>query len=434
MANYRTAATALRRAGAIGILGLSMAGCSTLGDLFVEPDLSQHGSAAAGPASDFETAMTRGKANFAAGKYGIALGQFEQALLMQPNSVRALNAIAATYDQQRNFSLADQYYMRAFRLAPSSSDLLNNVGYSHVLRGDPAGAQSYFALAKSLDPGNQVLAANLRLAQPTPPAVAAAAAPEAPPPPPAAPPPLPPFAEISRVPVTGLTVPLFGDTHFVRVAPGVQMLVTRPVPPPANLASAPPPRPTAVAASEVPPPPPSRPVEPVAVAAAPPPAPPPSAPSPPATTPTPSAGGARPNVALASARASALPVGAAWLLPASPSAPSAAMTGPAPAAPVGAPLPAAASASQPKATRARVESAPLPVGAAWLLPAPPAAPTAARSAAPMPRPAWPFYGDNTPRQLGLRFFRGVYLGASAEPPPELFRSTAAVTVDPGSMN
>src|SRR5262249_60747969 len=114
-----------------------------------------------------------------------------------------------------------------------------------------------------------------------------------------------------------------------------------------------------------------------------------------------SAGGARPKAAIASARGTPIPVGAAGQLPASYAAPSATITRPAP------PLQAPASVSQ------AVDSAPLPVGAAWLLPAPPAGPTAAPSKAPRPPPAWPFYSDNAPRHLGLRFFPCRHL----RPPP-----------------
>src|SRR5262249_3943372 len=167
--------------------------------------------------------------HFAAGKYGIALGQFEEALQAQPDSVRALNAIAATYDQLQNFELADQYYLRAVQLAPSSPDVLNNIGYSHALQGDLAAAASYFARAKQLDPENGILDANIQLVQSHQQALAAnAAADRAVPPPVAAPSMLfaPEYHEQSAMAVQPLT-----GSHFVRVAPGVQMLVTRPAPP-----------------------------------------------------------------------------------------------------------------------------------------------------------------------------------------------------------
>src|SRR5882724_5774720 len=103
------------RAAALTSVWLLLSGCSLLGNMFVEPRVESPASAAVAAASEIDNVMARGKANFAAGRYGVALGQFEQVLAEQPESVRALNAIAATYDQLRNFDLAQQYYDRALR-------------------------------------------------------------------------------------------------------------------------------------------------------------------------------------------------------------------------------------------------------------------------------------------------------------------------------
>ena len=447
----------LRQLAALSTLALSLAGCSTLGELLADPAAAEHGPPTAGPAGDFETSMTHGKASFAAGNYGIALGQFQQALLVKPDSVRALNAIAATYDQLRNFTAADQYYMRAFRLAPSSPDLLNNVGYSHVLRGDTAGAQSYFALAKSLDPGNQVLAANLRLAQPTQPvAVTGQPSETAPTVPPAAPPtpPLPPFGEVHRGPTPVASVPLFGETHFVRVAPGVQMLVTHPIPPEpstglANAPQAPSPsmavsdaggrQPVAAAGSPIPPPP-SRPPELVALAAAP-----PEVPSPPKfkTQPNPpvnSVGGGSPSsfpAGAASPPSASFPLESA---PAShPASPPSTMPASVPSpqvavatAPVlSLPAPQARSPAQADdaATKAAFSSDTwvMPVGAAWLLPAPP---TVMSAAAPLP-PA----PDNGAAWRGrLLFVNGVYKGEAPMRPAQPDGAPQAPAASHGVVN
>jgi hypothetical protein len=443
MARYGPAGT-LRQLAALGTLALSLAGCSTLGSMFDQPSVTGPGpaSTAAAPATDFDNAMTRGKANFASGKYGIALGQFEQALQAQPNSVRALNAVGATYDQLRNFDLADQYYMRAFRIAPSSPDLLNNIGYSHVMRGDMAGAQSYFALAKSLDPGNQVLEANLRLAKPPQSMVAAnPAPPSAPQPPPFDVPPPAPFTAVYRTAAPADTIPLFGETHFVRVAPGVQMLVTRPTPPAAtNLARAQPAPPAEVASAGRRPPAPGPSPAPAAVATvAPPPAAPRPAPKPQVVAAAAVASG-NPNIILASAQTTALPVGAAWLqqAPKAPApAPVLANAGPAPA-PLAAVSPLAprvdapaqtASAGKPAVVLASAQT-PLPVGAAWLLPAPSAAPANTRPA--LPRSTSLSYAAAIGHP-GLRFVAGVYLGAASGPAAEPIQSTSSVSVDLGSL-
>lgn len=109
--------------------------------------------------------MERGKAHFAAGQYGLALEAFKNALAEDPNSVRALNAIAATFDQVGRFDLSDRYYKRALRLAPDSADTLNNLGYSQLLRGNLPEAQELLARAMRINADDPVIQANLQRAQ-----------------------------------------------------------------------------------------------------------------------------------------------------------------------------------------------------------------------------------------------------------------------------
>ncbi|MFO1059998.1 MAG: tetratricopeptide repeat protein [Dongiaceae bacterium] len=209
------AARSWRRVSALGLLTVSLSGCSTLANV---AGLQNAGPAVrpvqSATASGFEGAMTQGKAAFAAGDYDAALGQFGQALLAQPDSVRALNALAATHDQLRQFDLADRYYALAFRLQPDSAELINNIGYSHLMRGDAAGAARYFAQAKQLDPGNQVLLASTTLAQdrargtgamPTTPAMSPAISPPAAPISTAAAP--PPMAPLPTAPLPTAPLP-----------------------------------------------------------------------------------------------------------------------------------------------------------------------------------------------------------------------------------
>src|SRR5437879_1322847 len=125
----------------------------------------QLGMSAEAPAAatDFESAMTRGKALFAEGQFGLALVAFQQALERQPESARALDAIAATYDKLQRYDLADHYYQQALEREPNSPDLLNNIGYSHMLRGDDEGARQFLQRAAALDPASKVINANLAM-------------------------------------------------------------------------------------------------------------------------------------------------------------------------------------------------------------------------------------------------------------------------------
>ena len=196
-----------------------VAGCSFLDR---QSDMSDAGPTAAG--NDFESAMTRGKAHFAKGQFGLALGAFKKALDQQPESVRALDAVAASYDKLQRYDLADHYYGLAIERAPNSPDLLNNIGYSHELRGDYAGARRYLARAAGLDPTSKVIGGNLAMLQPPAAGPSTGEAGSTPdgaipaPQSPAAPPPL------------AAALPGEHRPRIERVAQGVQMLVTLPAP------------------------------------------------------------------------------------------------------------------------------------------------------------------------------------------------------------
>ncbi|MCJ9700812.1 tetratricopeptide repeat protein [Bradyrhizobium sp. SHOUNA76] len=70
---------------------------------------------------------------------------------------------AASYDKLRRFDLADQAYAQAIRLGGETVQILNDQGYSYMLRGNLNAARRKFEKAYSLDPGNPVIANNLEL-------------------------------------------------------------------------------------------------------------------------------------------------------------------------------------------------------------------------------------------------------------------------------
>jgi Flp pilus assembly protein TadD len=59
--------------------------------------------------------------------------------------------------------LADQAYAQAIRLGGVTVQVLNDQGYSFMLRGDLSGARKKFRKAYALDPGNVTIANNLEL-------------------------------------------------------------------------------------------------------------------------------------------------------------------------------------------------------------------------------------------------------------------------------
>ncbi|WP_377830581.1 tetratricopeptide repeat protein [Bradyrhizobium lupini] len=97
------------------------------------------------------------------GNYGISQRYFKDAVEKAPKDVTAWVGLAASYDKLRRFDLADQAYAQAIRLGGETVQILNDQGYSLMLRGNLGGARRKFEKAYSLDPGNPVIANNLEL-------------------------------------------------------------------------------------------------------------------------------------------------------------------------------------------------------------------------------------------------------------------------------
>lgn len=97
------------------------------------------------------------------GNYGIAQQYFKDAVEKAPRDVTAWTGLAACYDKLRRFDLADRAYAQAIRLDGETVQILNDQGYSYMLRGDLVRARKKFMKAYALDPGSPTIANNLEL-------------------------------------------------------------------------------------------------------------------------------------------------------------------------------------------------------------------------------------------------------------------------------
>ena len=104
-----------------------------------------------------------GLEHFNRGSYGIAQRYFKDAVEKSPKDVTAWVGLAASYDRLRRFDLADQAYAEAIRLGGVTVQILNDQGYSLMLRGNLNGARRKFQQAYALDPTNPVIINNLEL-------------------------------------------------------------------------------------------------------------------------------------------------------------------------------------------------------------------------------------------------------------------------------
>jgi Flp pilus assembly protein TadD len=111
------------------------------------------------PADD----LSIGRENFREGNYGLAEHYFRRAVEDGPRDAEAWLGLAATYDRLKRFDLADRAYKQLFGMLGRTPELLNNQGYSYMLRGDFAHARSTLLEAQAKDPKNPYINNNLAL-------------------------------------------------------------------------------------------------------------------------------------------------------------------------------------------------------------------------------------------------------------------------------
>jgi Flp pilus assembly protein TadD len=171
---------------AIALTGLWLAGCSTsnkLSDMLGVKDapadeggLTAMASAdATGPmparaaadpgllGSNAADDLAKGKQEYRNNNFGMAERDFRRAAELHPGDAEAWLGLAASYDRLRRFDLADRAYGQAIRIVGPTPEILNNQGYSYMLRGDFLTARAKLELARRKDPGNKFVANNLAL-------------------------------------------------------------------------------------------------------------------------------------------------------------------------------------------------------------------------------------------------------------------------------
>ena len=115
--------------------------------------------------SDPNDDLSRGKRQYRIGNYGLAENNFRHAVELHPRDAEAWLGLAASYDRLRRFDLADRAYREAIRIVGPKVAILNNQGYSYMLRGDYKRARATLLKAQRMDPKNKYVANNLRLLQ-----------------------------------------------------------------------------------------------------------------------------------------------------------------------------------------------------------------------------------------------------------------------------
>lgn len=160
------------RTAAVTVLAGGLAACETDGatswtDVFtasaaptINPVVQDPGDVQYFPSDE---PLRLGMEHFNRGDFGIAERYFRDAVEKAPRDVTAWVGLAATYDRIGRFDLADRAYAAAIRLVGETTDILNNLGYSYMLRGDYVTARKKFVQALRRDPHNPTILNNLWL-------------------------------------------------------------------------------------------------------------------------------------------------------------------------------------------------------------------------------------------------------------------------------
>ena len=130
----------------------------------VPPPLGQPASAQPGLlGSDPNDDLNLGKKQYRANNFGLAEKYFRRAVEQHPRDAEAWLGLAASYDRLRRFDLADRAYGQAIGIVGPTAEILNNQGYSYMLRGDYKKAHEKLAAAQAKDPRNKYVANNIQL-------------------------------------------------------------------------------------------------------------------------------------------------------------------------------------------------------------------------------------------------------------------------------
>jgi Flp pilus assembly protein TadD len=107
--------------------------------------------------------LSLGKRHYRERNYGLAEQHFRRAVEKLPRDGEAWLGLAASYDRLRRYELADRAYREALAIYGPRPEVLNNIGYSFLLRGDLHKARAKFAEAQAKDPENPTIANNIAL-------------------------------------------------------------------------------------------------------------------------------------------------------------------------------------------------------------------------------------------------------------------------------
>jgi len=107
--------------------------------------------------------LNLGKQYFRQGAWGQAEMHFRRAVEKGPRDAEAWLGLAASYDRLKRFDLADRAYDQLLKIVGPTPEILNNQGFSYILRGNYRKAREILLVAQAKDPTNPYIKNNLHL-------------------------------------------------------------------------------------------------------------------------------------------------------------------------------------------------------------------------------------------------------------------------------
>lgn len=139
------------------LAALMAAGCTT------GVDKTATTSIAPAPADISQADLSAGKAQFREANYGLAEKHFRKAVELRADNSEAWMGLAASYDQLGRFDFADRAYDQLLKVAGRRAEIVNNMGYSQLLRGNKKKARQLLNEARKGMADPTVVDANLAL-------------------------------------------------------------------------------------------------------------------------------------------------------------------------------------------------------------------------------------------------------------------------------
>jgi Flp pilus assembly protein TadD len=107
--------------------------------------------------------LNLGKKYFRSANFALAEKHFRRAVELHPRDAEAWVGLAASYDRLKRFDLADRAYRQAAGIAGDTPEIMNNRGFSYILRGDYRRARQILLAAQARAPDNPFIRNNIEL-------------------------------------------------------------------------------------------------------------------------------------------------------------------------------------------------------------------------------------------------------------------------------